>query len=61
MLTFLGYKRFWVDGLFSSIPLSPHHVFIHFFVSFLFKNNASAPNIVEAMEQVKDPASLCLK
>ena len=55
-----------VSSLFFPLP---HHnplnqvVMSPPYTSFLFsfKEGASAPNMVEAMEQVGDPASLCLK
>ena len=60
-LGFLGIK---VWGVGMSLSSSSFHLVMSspFLPSpFSFKNNASAPSTVEAMEQVRIPASLCLK
>ena len=63
LLGFLGIKASRMSRLsFSSSALPFTVMFSQNFLSpFSFKNDASAPDIVEAMEQVRIPASLCLK
>ena len=58
----LGGVKGWGDELFLSL-IPPSLVMSSPFLPspFSFKNDASAPDIVEAMEQVRIPASLCLK
>ena len=55
-------------GWFCTLLPFPHHYLLNqtmspTYTSFLFsfKEDTSAPNVVEAMEQVGDPFSLCLK
>ena len=55
-IRWMGWRHLFPSSPFSLIMSSP------FLPSpFSFKNDASAPGIVEAMEQVGIPASLCLK
>ena len=65
-----AYKRLGELGSFPSLPsLLLHHLFTnqitmsptHSSFLFSFKEDASAPDMVESMEQVGDLASLCLK
>ena len=61
MLVSLGIKASGVHLVGSPYPFLSLMSFQHSLSPFSFKNDTNAPEIVEAMEQVRVPASLCLK